>query len=380
MAALASFSSTLQIGIVGGSLVGLAAATALARAGLHVTVFERDSEFLAGTGLGVSPDLLSAVSGRDPRRDFTELRRLPMIRTHRYTTAWNLLHHWLRTAAGAHATVQIRFGQKVSSVQQDLNSATVVTEHGDAHSFDCILGADGYRSTVRSQVEPRGAEPNYLGALIWRGTCAEADLSTEVDHRSSPGHGRHNDPRTLRLVAYPIPGLDGTTRPGFRRLNWAWYDSTRLSLMEQLRCVAEGRVLRSAQNWQLQSVRAELIDLALSHWNSPWRECIQETLKTDSWFATPLAAYLPSRLISGRIALIGDAAHVAPPITGAGFTTGLEDVSSIVRLLGGSSHPGEIPNKLQQYEKERLQASRHLVLSGQRQVRSLIGSHSTDRN
>jgi flavin-dependent dehydrogenase len=54
-----------QVAVVGGSLVGLSMAIALAHAGASVTVFERTPHggYEGGGGLGVDVDLLTEVTG-----------------------------------------------------------------------------------------------------------------------------------------------------------------------------------------------------------------------------------------------------------------------------------------------------------------------------
>jgi FAD binding domain len=56
-------------------------------------------------------------------------------------------------------------------------------------------------------------------------------------------------------------------------------------------------------------------------------------------FGTPLAEYLPETLISGRVGLVGDAAHVASPMVGAGFASGLEDGTAFIAAVSRSGVP-----------------------------------------
>jgi len=44
---------------------------------------------------------------------------------------------------------------------------------------------------------------------------------------------------------------------------------------------------------------------------------------------TPIAEYVPDRLVNGRLALVGDAAHVPTPMTGCGFSASLDDAEAI---------------------------------------------------
>jgi 2-polyprenyl-6-methoxyphenol hydroxylase-like FAD-dependent oxidoreductase len=57
-----------------------------------------------------------------------------------------------------------------------------------------------------------------------------------------------------------------------------------------------------------------LEQLARLHWPDPWRSVILRTLAAGRVFATPIA--VPQRPTLGRLALLGDAAHVGVPATG----------------------------------------------------------------
>lgn len=78
-----------------------------------------------------------------------------------------------------------------------------------------------YRQGAEAHVEPR-----YAGYVAWRGTVAETDLTADI---FDPLH----EAITYRLLpeshvlAYPIPGADGSVEPGRRVLNWLWYRNIR---------------------------------------------------------------------------------------------------------------------------------------------------------
>jgi 2-polyprenyl-6-methoxyphenol hydroxylase-like FAD-dependent oxidoreductase len=90
-------------------------------------------------------------------------------------------------------------------------------------------------------------------------------------------------------------------------------------------------------------------------------------------FGTPVAEYLPVSLVRGRVALIGDAAHVASPMTGAGFENALLDVDALAAALDSVTGPG-VPAGLDRYERDRLPPARRLVSSGMAWGRSYLRS------
>jgi 2-polyprenyl-6-methoxyphenol hydroxylase-like FAD-dependent oxidoreductase len=90
-------------------------------------------------------------------------------------------------------------------------------------------------------------------------------------------------------------------------------------------------------------------------------------------FGIPVAEYLPPRLVRERVALAGDAAHVASPMTGAGFQNALLDVAALTACLGSAS-AATVPAGLIRYEQERLSQARQLVSSGMSWGRSYLSS------
>ena len=54
-------------------------------------------------------------------------------------------------------------------------------------------------------------------------------------------------------------------------------------------------------------------------WPSPWREAILDCVHQQAVIGTPIAEYLPEWLANGRLAIVGDGAHVPTPMTGKGF-------------------------------------------------------------
>jgi 2-polyprenyl-6-methoxyphenol hydroxylase-like FAD-dependent oxidoreductase len=92
---------------------------------------------------------------------------------------------------------------------------------GRSQRADLLIGADGIRSSVRSQVAPE-AQPIYSGYYIWRGAPNEADLSLHTRETIFP-YFTFYLPERQQVIGYPIAGLDNDLRPGHRRYNFIWY-------------------------------------------------------------------------------------------------------------------------------------------------------------
>ena len=68
--------------------------------------------------------------------------------------------------------------------------------------------------------------------------------------------------------------------------------------------------------------------------------------------AFPLSGLIARGLARGRIALVGEAAHVMPPIGAQGLNLGFRDVADLVSCLAGATDPGA-SGVLAAYERAR---------------------------
>ncbi len=162
-------------------------------------------------------------------------------------------------------------------------------------------------------------------------------------------------------MVYGVPGADGRTDPGHRRISFAWYDASRTELLRQTGCLDGDAVTGTLSNDELPAeLTGELGRLARRMWPSPWDRCIGWGVTHGEVFGTPVAEYLPARLVRDRAVLVGDAAHVTSPMTGAGFQNALLDVDALAGSLGGP-HGTDVPGALNRYERERLPLARDLA-------------------
>ena len=67
----------------------------------------------------------------------------------------------------------------------------------------------------------------------------------------------------------------------------------------------------------------------------------------------PLSALLPTRFAKGRIALVGEAAHVFPPIGAQGLNLGIRDVEDIVRTAASIATIPAVRRRLPLYDRRR---------------------------
>ncbi len=294
--------------VVGGGIGGLASAVSLAQAGWNATVLERAPvSGEVGAGLAVTANGMTALAalGLDQAvraagyqtatagmQDFRGrwLLRIPYTRPglRPVTTIWGLqrqrLHAVLREAAGAAGHVDLVTGAEVTAVRPGVpggEPAAVTWRAGREErtsGADLVVAADGVRSTVRSQLFP-GAGPRYSGSTSWRAVIAD----TGPDGR---------------LVQAWGPGTEfGALRVSETELYWYGYFRN-----------PEGAVFPD----ELAAARERFAAWA------PWvRGLVAATpagrLMRHDVYHLPRA--LPA-FVSGRVVMVGDAAHAALPTAG----------------------------------------------------------------
>jgi 2-polyprenyl-6-methoxyphenol hydroxylase-like FAD-dependent oxidoreductase len=342
--------------VVGGSLSGLAVAAALRRVGVRVTVIEQArAEDRGGTGLGVDRRLLGAVTGIDAT-DGAQVAPLPVIDAHRETSTWQQIHRWLRSVTDTMGGIEVREGTRVEAVVQE-GSRVTVRGPGLEASADIVVGADGYRSVVRRAVDPANPIAYYGNFVLWRGLVDEAWL-----REGSFRGGRLPYADAARLVIYHVPGRNGETAPGARRITFAWYDASRTAwLRDQRFLTRENEVTSSVPFDAIRGeLEADLRNVARARWDRATASVLSTALDRGVFFGTPLAQYLPVRLANRSVALVGDAAHVSSPMVGAGLSNGLRDGQAIAAAIGrtGGTAGADGIAALSSYEAMRLEANR----------------------
>jgi 2-polyprenyl-6-methoxyphenol hydroxylase-like FAD-dependent oxidoreductase len=364
-----------NVAIVGGSLAGLAVAIGLARHGIPVNVFEQNTgEERGGSGLGVDRDLITDTTGVDCSADGITLA-LPVVNEgHRDTSTWLAIYRWLRAVADATEGLSVHESARVDLLSADDGAAHLSGPSLKA-SADVIIGADGYRSVVRRAVWPARPFAPYGGFLIWRALVEESWVPARLLDQRSLGGGRSPHPETARLVVYRVPGPNGETSRGKRSITLAWYDASRTQWLQDHGYLVGEEVLGSVPPTAIDDgLRGELLGLAATRWHGAAREIITSAIERKVIFGTPLAEYLPERLAAGRFAILGDAAHVASPMVGAGFSSGLLDGAAFIDAVSRSG--GTIADAgtraLLRYNDARLTPNRSRVLESLATTRELL--------
>ncbi|KKI91874.1 hypothetical protein WQ54_12145 [Bacillus sp. SA1-12] len=351
--------------VVGASLSGLMTAIALSQAGINVTILERaGEERRSGAGLQVD-------NGETDRTKTAKFLRKLASGGMKSAEAWTSIEFRLRKEAKADPKIDLRYDTRIQTVNQDKDSAWVITDKGEIFHGDILIGADGHRIIVRRHVVPHKPNATFAGYLIWVVIVDEKDISKE--HRPSLYAPRFVMPDGVGdfLLGSIVGAEDGSYELGNRRLGWAWYDNTRNNLLRRLGCV-EGTVVRHSLNGPdiLEQTRIELAEQATVRWDQPWLAAILHSIQTRNLTGIPIAEYVPDSLVRGRIALVGDAAHVLTPLTAKGFNSSLEDAATLAECVAKAIEGTTVSDALLEYESLRLKIVRQIVQSGQSFTRS----------
>jgi 2-polyprenyl-6-methoxyphenol hydroxylase-like FAD-dependent oxidoreductase len=350
--------------VVGGSLVGMSTALAMSKQGSDVTVLERSGVgTVGGGGLGVDVSLLQEVTG---------LSSGPAVYSgpDRDTTAWHLLREWLEVACSEHPLIRLHHDAEATDVSSDSAEAVVASADGRQWAADVVVGADGVHSTVRRFVDASRPSARYAGYLLWRAMVSEEDLVGVAELLGPREPSRELFADRYRLVTYLVPGPSGDVRVGQRRLNLVWYDPAREELLRSRGLLTGDVVLGSLSAGDLpDELSSELRGIAEQTWPSPWNEALGQALERRLVFGTPVAEYLPQRLVSGRVALVGDAAHAATPMVGGGFRQGLYDAAQLATALRSAA---DVPSMLASHQAARLEPTVQHVLNSIRASRAYL--------
>lgn len=326
---------TTDVAVVGGGLAGLAAVVALARAGRSVTLVapprqpDRRTTALLGELVAFirSLGVFAAVAAESQ-----PLRGIRIIdATGRLVRAPEVFFEANELGLDA-------FGQNVpnepllAALEQEADrlgvtriatSATTIAPGRDAVSITgadgtvvlarLCIGADGRKSAVRDAVGIglRAGPDLDQAALVgtFAHTLPHDDVSTEFHTPNGP------------FTLVPLPG---------RRSALVWVTTT-------------------GEADHLRSLSPAAIAAAVERQASSFLGAMTSAGPTQAF---PLATATATRLAADRVALIGEAAHVLPPIGAQGFNLTLRDIAALARHVAGPGDPGST-EALETYGRER---------------------------
>ncbi|WP_344415192.1 NAD(P)/FAD-dependent oxidoreductase [Amycolatopsis minnesotensis] len=326
--------------VVGGGIAGHAAALALLRAGIAVTVLEqRPDESGLGSFLRLNPNGMDAVAALDLLDRVTEvsfpvhhverleldgevLVRRPLADPvpgrglgARFIT-WADLAGALRDEAARRGAIVRHEARVVDAVATDDGVRALLADGGGVDA-DVLIGADGMRSAIRTVIDPAAPAPEYRGSRTVYGYAPAADVPpapAQLRSYRGPAHwlAQLDDPDTGEIWFFtsvktpePLPSPGPTT------------DQWRADLL---------------RNWDHDDIPARIIRAAT------------RIRASDDHALHHLPHWHTDRMV-----VIGDAAHAAPPGSEQGGCLALEDAV----VLGQCLRDLDLPSALSRFEQER---------------------------
>ena len=326
--------------IAGGGIGGMSLALTLHQIGVPCIVFEAVPQLQPlGVGINLQPNAVRelydlglddkvlgtigiqarewALVGRNGNDIYSEPRgllagyRWPQYSVHRGELQM-LLYRTVRERLGDGA---IRLGQRITGYRNETDGVVAIVETRDGQRSEVkgslLVGADGLHSAIRAQMHPAQPPIQWGGAIMWRGTAPGVPIRSGASFVGL-GSLKH------RVVLYPISPPDPAT--GLATINW----------------IAEITVDNS-QGWtQGDWNRRVALEDFIHHfegWNYGWLDVPAMLRGAKEVFEYPMIDRDPvPTWVDGRVALLGDAAHVMYPVGSNGASQAIVDA----RVLGAA--------------------------------------------
>ena len=358
--------------IVGGGIGGLTTALMLRSRGISCELYEQ-SEMIRELGVGINtlPHAIRELAGlglldkldevairtyelfyltRHGQQVWHEKRGLdaghdvPQFSIHRGRLQ-SVIHQAVVDRLGADA---IRTGCRLGSFTQDEGGVSAYFfDRSGAHVHtargDILIGADGIHSKVRQTLFPDEGGPCWNGLMLWRGAT---DWPAFLTGRSMIIAGGLN----AKAVIYPIaPG----SSPASRLTNWA-----------VLVRIGDGTSPPPRrEGWSNLGRRDEMMPYVTS-FTIPQVDFTGLINATPEFWEYPCCDRDPLPYwSSGRVTLLGDAAHPMYPVGSNGASQAILDARCLADALARSEHPRQA---LVAYERQRLPMTADIVASNRR--------------
>jgi 2-octaprenyl-6-methoxyphenol hydroxylase len=313
------------VAVVGGGPAGLVAALALGTAGVETLLFappvapdRRTTALLDGSvqalrALGVWDELAGRSAPLEKLRlvdGTSRILRAPEVlfesseldlEAFGYNIENDVLRSGLRAAIERVPSIRV-IGEAVESIVPTDGQLHLGTS-ADEWQIDLAVGADGRNSICRQAagiVTERREFPQTALTVNLRHSRPHGGISTEFHTETGP------------LTLVPLPG---------QRSSLVW-------------------VVAPQQAEELKSLNDEALALEIER----RAHSILGQMEVDGTRGVfPLAIETANRLAAQRIALVGEAGHLLPPIGAQGLNLGIRDAVTIAELAGDAIRRGEDP-------------------------------------
>ncbi len=343
-----------SIAIIGAGMGGLAAAAALRRVGIAVTVYEQADQFArVGAGIQISPNAVKVLRGLGLEEHIRSFAfQPPSWRSREWDTGEEKFNYVLGPAAEArygapylqlhrgdlHSALAsavpaeiVRLNHRLTGMDRAGDGLTLHFADGTRAAADAVIGADGTHSRVRELLLGR-EQPDFSGRVAYR-TVYPAS----------------------RLNGFPID--DHTKWWGVDRHIVIYFVNNRRDEVYFVTSVPE-------PDWEVESWSAQGDPKALRQAYEGFHGQVQRILaacdQVHKWAIVdrrPLSSWSEE-----RVTLLGDACHPMTPYMAQGAAMAMEDAVVLARCLAGRDTDG-IAAGFQQYERVRKERTSRVQLT-----------------
>jgi 2-polyprenyl-6-methoxyphenol hydroxylase-like FAD-dependent oxidoreductase len=358
--------------IVGGGIGGLTTALMLRARGIDCELFEQaDTIRELGVGINTLPHAIRELAqlGLLDRLDQAAIRTYELFYlTRRGQEVWHETRgldaghdvpqfsiHRGRLQSVIHQAVierlgpeKVHTGCRLGSFTQDEGGVTAYFfDRSGAHvrtiRGDILIGADGIHSKVRQTLFPNEGAPCWNGLMLWRGAT---DWPVFLTGRSMIIAGGLN----AKAVIYPI--AEGSS-PASRLTNWAVL----------VRIGDANTTPPRREDWSRLGKADELMP-HVNGFSIPQVDFAAMVRATPEFWEYPCCDRDPLPYwSSGRVTLLGDAAHPMYPVGSNGASQAILDARALADALVRSEHPRQA---LMAYEQKRLPVTADIVAANRR--------------
>ncbi|MEU6089516.1 NAD(P)/FAD-dependent oxidoreductase [Streptomyces sp. NPDC047085] len=345
-----------RILVIGGGIAGTAVALGLHKGGHDVAVFEAHPDTaedlgafltLATNGMRAlaqldATDTVAAVgfpliSLRLLDSQGAEVTRAPLAGAGDPALRYRCLRRGELNAALQAETVRrgvpLRHGTRLVSVADGPDGVTAHFSDGTTATGDLLIGADGLNSTVRRLTVAPTTQPRYAGQRVYYG-YTDGDVAAEGTGAITMVRG------TEAAFGYAVSPAGETY----------WF----------ARVLGDPLPAGGPDHGTAAERRDELLPL-LRKDAAPAADivaaCADRVMVTN---ATEMPLGIPWH--TGRVLLVGDAAHAASPATGQGASMALEDAVVLAKALRDTPDPRSAFARYEQHRRPRVELN--ITVSG----------------
>lgn len=334
--------------IIGAGIGGVTTAIALAQKGIEVSIYEQAEQLgEVGAGLWVAPNGLKVLDKIGMAQSIIDaghtletitLADLKLKPISVINGSEVFQRHGFKTVAIHRATLHnvlvsklnenfIHLGKKLKSITQTKESATAHFEDGTTETADFIICADGIKSVGRKLIQPE-LNLRYSGQTCWRFVTNYQFDSSEADKM------------------YEIWSNKKGLRVGYSKINakQAYVFITNLE--------------KAGGQDNLASLKEKLLELC-SEFPDPVPALINSAeaskiIRGDLFDFAPI-----DKWVSGRVALLGDAAHATTPNLGQGACQAIEDAYELALQIAHNIN--NIQKALINYQNNRIAKAKYIT-------------------